>query len=319
MGQIGSDTTAIFQKIFSGEVLAAYKRANIMEPLHTVRSIKNGKSASFPAHGRVNAAYHTPGTTLVGQSVTNGERVITVDGVLVADVFMPSIDEAMAHYDVRAIYATEQGQALARAFDLNVFRVALLAARGTAAALPGGETEGASIVDADLTGDGSPLMTSEGDAMAEAIFKAGVKLDEKFVPDEGRVAILRPLQYANVVQGSSKAIDVDFNPGGNGSYASGKVKMINNIVLLKSNNLPRSDETDGTDEWGGSVLAKYQLNSTNTRGLVFHRSAVGTVKLMDLAMRADYMPRELGYFTTATMAVGHGILRGAAAVELKTS
>ncbi len=45
------DTNALFLKVFSGEVLAAFQRQNKMLPLTTVRTISQGKSATFPAVG----------------------------------------------------------------------------------------------------------------------------------------------------------------------------------------------------------------------------------------------------------------------------
>lgn len=47
-----------------------------------------------------------------------------------------------------------------------------------------------------------------------------------------------------------------------------------------------------------------------------HKSAVGTVKLMDLSTRMDYDPRRLGHQIVSKFAVGHGVLRPEAAVEL---
>ena len=47
----GTDYDALFLKVFSGEVLAAFQRQNKMLPLTTVRTISQGKSATFPAVG----------------------------------------------------------------------------------------------------------------------------------------------------------------------------------------------------------------------------------------------------------------------------
>ena len=42
------DDLSLFLKLFSGETLASFTRQNKMLPMTTVRTIKNGKSASFP-------------------------------------------------------------------------------------------------------------------------------------------------------------------------------------------------------------------------------------------------------------------------------
>ena len=49
------DSNALFLKQFAGEILTAFQRANVMMPLHTVRSIQSGKSAQFPVTGTASA------------------------------------------------------------------------------------------------------------------------------------------------------------------------------------------------------------------------------------------------------------------------
>ena len=56
---------------------------------------------------------------------------------------------------------------------------------------------------------------------------------------------------------------------------------------------------------------------TKTLGLVMHPSAVGTVKLMDLSMEGEYQINRQGHLMVAKYAVGSGILRPEAAVEIR--
>ena len=60
----GSDNDALFLKKFSGEILQAFEESNIFKPLHTIRTIENGKSAQFPVTGIASANYHTPGENI---------------------------------------------------------------------------------------------------------------------------------------------------------------------------------------------------------------------------------------------------------------
>lgn len=315
-GNISGDATAIFLKVFPGEVLTALKRATFWsDDKQMVRTIQNGKSAQFPAHGRLTAAYHTPGVTLTGQSITNGEKLISIDGVLAADAFHADIDEAMTHYDQRSVIATELGEAMARTYDLNCFRTAILAARSTDANPSG--NNGNRIANADLVGDGTPSMLTETSALREAFFKAAQLLDEDFVPDyDDRHGVLRPAQYYLLAQDTT-VLNKDWN--GSGSYSRGAVDRIANIMLHKNNNMLADDTSDGTDADGNAVLSKYRVNASNNVGLIFNNRAIGTVKLMDLSVRRDYMPRELGTFMVAKQATGHGILRPECVVELYTS
>ena len=72
------DDNALFLKVFSSEVLAAFARQNKMLGMTSVRTISQGKSAQFPAVGKTTAAYHTPGNEINGSVIKHNERVITI-------------------------------------------------------------------------------------------------------------------------------------------------------------------------------------------------------------------------------------------------
>lgn len=295
------DALALFLKVFSGEVLTAFAETNVALSRSMVRSIKSGKSAQFPATWKGTASYHTPGTQLVGTTINKNERVISIDDLLVADRFIAQIDEAMNHYDVRSIYSRDAGAALARTMDQNILQVGVLAARASATVTGG--NGGTVITDADSGTSGSSMVGS--------LLDAAQALDEKDVPAEDRFAFLKPAQYYNVLENAGTALSTDYNPGGNGSFASGKIFRIAGIELVKTNNLPDSDVATGP--------TAYQGNFTTVTGLVMHKSAVGTVKLMDLGVAADWLPEYLGTLLVAKIACGHGILRAESSVEIKSA
>jgi hypothetical protein len=91
-----------------------------------IRTISQGKSASFPATWKVSAGYHTPGSEIVGQTSNINERVINIDN-LRGSVFIANIDEAKNHFEYRSEYARSAGLALANAWDKNVLQVGVLA------------------------------------------------------------------------------------------------------------------------------------------------------------------------------------------------
>lgn len=295
---------AMFLKVFAGEVLTAFRTATVALPLTRVRTISSGHSAQFPVSWKASAAYHTPGTQLAGtQKIKHNEKVIKIDDLLVADAFIANLEEAKNHYDVRSIYTTELGQALARTIDKNLLRLAALAARASSN-FSGGDGYGGT----QLTNAG---YDTTADTLVQGIYDAAQALDEKDVPEEGRVCIVKPKHYNLIVQ-STKALNRDWNPNGNnGSIASGKVLSIAGISIIKSNQLP-------TDNYAGTTGEQntYAVNCTNTVGLVFHRDAVATVKLMDMAMESQYLIEYQGTFFVAKYAMGSGILRPEAAVEL---
>lgn len=295
------DRRALGLKVWAGEVLTAFREKNRFMDRHQVRTIDSGKSAQFPASWKVGSSYHTPGVEITGQGVNMNERTIVIDDMLISDVFVPNIDEAIAHYEYRSEYTFQQGAALARTFDKNVAQVMLLAARASATVTGG--NGGTQIT--------SATSKTSATALLQAIFDALQALDEKDVPEEDRCVFLKPAQYNLLVLSGDKAIDTDFNPGGNGSVASGKIYRVGGAEIVKTNNLPQSNVTTGP--------AAYQGDFSTVSALVAHRGAAGTVKLLDLAVESEYSVRHQGTLTVAKYALGHGILRPECAVEIKTA
>ena len=105
---------ALFLEVFSGEVLTAFETATIFKPLHRVRTIQHGKSASFPVLGKMSARYHKPGEAILGSNNPPiGQRVIAIDDLLISDVFIYDLEDAKLHFDVRQEYSHQLGVSLA--------------------------------------------------------------------------------------------------------------------------------------------------------------------------------------------------------------
>lgn len=298
LGQVNAagDKSALFLKVFAGEVLTAYNTACKFKDKHRIRQIKSGKSAQFPATGKTTANYHTPGTEILGQPIKHNEQVIIIDDVLISDVFVSEIDELKNHYDVRAPYTEQLGQALAKTYDQNVAQVGVLAARATnpVTGLPGGS----SITAATLRTDSV--------ALGVALFQAAEILDSKDIPETDRFAYVLPAQYYLAVQ-NKDLINKDY--AGLGSIAKGTIESIAGLTIVKTNNLPVTNITTGP--------SKYQGDFSKVAFLVMNREAVGTVQLMDLAIESERDIRRQGTLILAKYAVGHGILRPNCAVEGK--
>ncbi len=293
---------ANFLKIFTGEVLTAFKSHCIMSGLHRERTITHGKSATFPVTGRAEAFYHVPGTPILGgNQILHGEKEIVIDDLLVAPVTIYNLDEAKNHYDVRSIYSAECGEALAKAKDKKCLQVALLAAR-EAPNLPG--LPGGSV----LTNAAYP---TDGEVLGMSLFTCSQVFDEKDVAEQNRVAVFRPAQY-HLLASTVKLLNSDW--GGKGAIADGTIFRVAGIDIKKSNHLPNTAITATKGENN-----KYDGDFSNTIGSVFHRDAFGTVKLKDLAVQKTSGDYEVVYQATmlvAKYAMGHGILRPECAIEL---
>ena len=309
IGQINSagDAKALFLKVFAGEVLTAFKENCVTEDKHMVRNIQNGKSAQFPILGKVNAEYHTPGKEITGLNLPANERVITIDDLLISHAFIANLDEAMNHYDVRGPYSQELGRALAYTYDKHILQLAVKAARDTSPVST--EVGGGKVTDSGMLTDLS------AEKLVAALFSAARTLDEKAIPEDDRFAFLNPAAYYLLAQ-NTKIMNRYW--GGEGEYAGAKVLRVAGLNVVKTIHAPfgQNITTGGVQAGTGD---KYAVNATSTVGVVMHKAAVGTVKLMDMAMESQYDIRRQGTLMVAKYAMGHGILRPAAAVELATA
>ena len=304
LGQVNAagSVDALFLKVFPGEVLAAFRETNVMMDRHIVRTIASGRSAQFPALGRASSSYMTPGEQLTGNTIRANERVISIDNLLVSDAFAANIDEAMNHYDVRGEYAAQLGEALARTADENIFKVGILGARATQ-----------NITGSNGTGGGSSLVHANSHTTASlllaALYDAATKMDEKDVPRTDRFVALRPEQYQLLVQDTT-ALNRDW--AGAGSYAQSVIPSVAGFQVVMSNNIPSTNIASSPS--GANNI--YHGNFSNTVCFAWHRSAIGTVSLLGLAVEREYLIQNQGTLMVAKYAMGHDYLRPEACVEI---
>ena len=123
-------------------------------------------------------------------------------------------------------------------------------------------------------------------------------------------------------------INRDF--GGRGDVATGNIPMVAGIKIYKSNHLADVATDLSSDNGGdgstavkndvfGSAGAGYNGNLSITQIIGGHPSAIGTVKLLDLATESDYKVELQGNLFVAKYAMGHGILRPEASFEVSVS
>lgn len=301
---------ALFMKVFSGEVLTAFARNTVMMSRHQVRTIDHGKSASFAVMGRTRAKYLAPGNSLDDQrkKFEHSEKVIAIDGLLTADCLITDIDDAMNHYDVRVEYSRQLGEALAQSADCAIINeLANMAAKDAAEAKENIPDNGVAAEKVQGTGKAFEFETGlaisqsadYGNKIIEGLLAARAAFTKNYVPMGDRYCLLTPEGYSALIKAlmpDSANYQALFDPN------SGKLQTICGFEVIEVPHL-LNDGVDG----------KHKLNTKFTdaklQGIVFHRSAVGTVKLKDLAMerarRAEYQADQI----IAKYAMGHGGLR----------
>ena len=336
-GETGSNR-ALFLKQFSGEVLTSFEEKNIAMPLHRVRTINSGKSAQFPSIGVIDAGYHSAGQTILGDSVAHSEVTVTVDDLLVSAAFVPKIDEAMNHYEVRSTYSKEMGNALANAADKNIFSTILKAATTVSGGDQAGYWQHAdfstlNVEDPDaggaLTSTAGVIDTNTGATIAtgqeivNAVFTALQKFDEHNVTGE-KFLVLTPEAYYLLFGAQANTIvntAMNRDAGGNGSVALGQAPTIGGVKVLMSNHLPTGAQSTPTplstsSNSGEARNAAYDATVPNLKGLIFTKDAAATVKLLDLGVESEYQIDRQGTLMVAKYAMGHNVLRGKSAIAI---
>lgn len=326
---------ALFLKVFAGEVLQTFETATVMKPLHMIRTITSGRSAQFPVTGIASAQYHKPGTDIMTENghdndpaandqstgyataFKHAEKVINVDDLLLATTFIDKLDEAKNHYDVRSIYSQELGRALAKQFDKNLLGLACLSAATFSGSAPTARSEnltgtgnGTLLTNAVYNGAGGNIAAAATDELVAHLYDMAAAFDVKNVPSEERYCVLTPTSYYRLVNSADgrQLLNRDFGTV-SGSYVSADLPEIAGFKLVRSNN--------AAAVFGQNVAALNQVGANNTYianftrvvAACFQKQAMGTVKLMDLAMESDYDIRLQGNLMVAKYAMGHGILR----------
>lgn len=303
-GQVNNagDRMALFLKMFSGEVLTAFQRTTVMMNRHVVRSISSGKSAQFPASGRAVAKYLIPGNSLDDQrtAIPHAEKVIVIDGLLTADCIITDLDAAMSHVDYRSEYSRQLGEALAIASDGAVLAEAVAVSQE--AERLAGLGRGGSIALATTT-DLAEATAQVGAEVLDALATARAKMTKNRVPSADRYFFCTPEVFSAILKALMP------NQANFGTAISdpitGTIKGVHGFEIIE---VPHFEDGGAETKHAFPEALKGKV-----AGLVMHRSAVGTVKLKDLALERGRRIEYQGDQIVAKYAMGHGGLRAEAA------
>jgi hypothetical protein len=300
----GTGYNDLFLKIYSGEVLASFSRENVMLGITNTRTISNSKSATFPVVGTTTSGYHTAGNEIVGDSIKHNEKVVHVDDMLLASSFVSEIDELKNYFDIRKIYANEMGQSLARTIDNNLLQLVMIGSAETTPNVTGGNL-GDKIIDADCKTNSTSMIAS--------IFEGLQKLDENDVPSTDRYIVVSPDIYYQLAN-NDKLLSRDFSSM-NGDFGKGTVVSLGGVPVIKSNSTVTAFTDHSSDATAGRNNT-YNVDGQYTGAVLFHKSAIGTVKLKDLVVETTYDARRIGSLITCRMALGSSVLRPEACISV---
>jgi len=234
------DARALYLKLFSGEMFKGFQRNTIARDLVMKRTLSNGKSLQFIYTGRTKAEYHTPGNSILGNSdgaPPVAEKTITCDDLLISSAFVYELDETLAHYDLRGEISKKIGYALAEKYDRLIFRQIAKGARVASPITKSGFVEpGGTQIRVGTNNQASDAYVPA--SLIAAFYDAAAALDEKGVSTEGRVGVLNPRQYYELIQevGSNGLINRD--ESGDALQSGQGIIEIAGIKIFKSMNIP---------------------------------------------------------------------------------
>jgi len=348
------DARALYLKLFSGEMFKGFQRNTIARDLVMKRTLTNGKSLQFIFTGRTTAEYHTPGNSILGNgdgAPPVAEKTITCDDLLISSAFVYELDETLAHYDLRGEISKKIGYALAEKYDRKIFRSITKAARQASPITKSNFVEpGGTQIRVGTNAQASDAYSST--ALVNAFYDAAAALDEKGVSGDGRVGILNPRQYYELIQavGSNGLINRDEQ--GDVLQSGNGIIEIAGIKIYKSMNIPffgrfgtkygaATSTTPGitdpgntgdftevvmVDETAGTSATK-TVNSygngnsdfENSCGLIFQKEAAGVVEAIGPQVQVtsgDISVVYQGDVILGRLAMGADALNPAASVEL---
>jgi len=241
-GQLNSanDARALYLKLFSGEMFKGFQHNAIARDLVMKRTLTNGKSLQFVYTGHTKAEYHVPGNSILGN--TDGappvaEKTITIDDLLISSAFVYELDETLAHYELRGEISKKIGYALAQKYDRLIFRAI---AKGARQASPVSKTNfvepGGTQIRVGTNNQASDAYVPA--SLINAFYDAAAALDEKGVSSEGRVAVLNPRQYYELIQGVGSNGLINRDTQGTALQSGNGIIEIAGIKIYKSMNIP---------------------------------------------------------------------------------
>lgn len=237
---LAGDKRALYLKLFSGEMFKGFQNNTIARDLIMKRTLKNGKSLQFIFTGRTKSEFHTPGNSILGDS--NGappvaEKTITVDDLLISSAFVYELDEVLSHYDLRSEISRKIGYALAEKYDRLAFRAIARGARKASPISATGYVEpgGTQIRVGATTNDSDAYVAAN---LVSAFYDAAAALDEKGVTSDGRVAVLNPRQYYELIQAVGTNGLVNRDAQGTALQGGQGIVEIAGIKIYKSMNIP---------------------------------------------------------------------------------
>lgn len=301
----GTDSLALFLSTRGSEVLTAYEAELKIAGTIMSQSLKGAKDAKFMAFWNADVAYHTPGVEITGGQVASQAVTVAPDDKLISSVFVADVDEALFDLDVRSPYTDAIGRALAEHYDGLVARMIVKSSRQ--GALFAADSGGSALTNAAFATTATTLF--------DGISQGKETMDGKKVPvHQQPVRAILPTAQWYLLARSDRNINRDYN-GGVSDVRKYSLTTVDDIEVIKSNNV--NSIFGANDSANSAIPSAYQLDFTNTRGVVYTPYAAATAVVQDLGFQMVDQPEKQGVLLIGRRMSGTRPLRSKTAVELK--
>ena len=296
-GNIDVERAAVFiPEIWSDEVLAAYKRKNVMMPL--VRKYpfqgKKGDTLHIPVPSRGQATRKVARTQVNLQYNDSAELLVVVDqhyeySKLFEDIMLT---QAMSSY--RRFFTEDAGYQLSRQIDTDLIQLGRYANNGA-----GNDTYAAAYIGSD--GE-TAYNGSNAAALTDAAIRRTIqRLDDADVPNDGRFMIVPPATK-NTLLGLARFTEQAFvgEVGSGNSIRNGRVGDIYGMDVYVT---PSADTTAGGDR----IV------------LIGHKDAFAIAMQKDIRVQTQSKLEYLGDLLVADVLYGVKAVRVGAQAELDSA
>ena len=267
---------------------------------------------------------------------------------MISSAFVYELDETLAHYELRGEISKKIGYALAQKYDRLIFRAITRGARAASPITKANFVEpGGTQIRVGTNNQASDAYVAS--SLVNAFYDAAAALDEKGVSSEGRVGVLNPRQYYELIQQVGDNGLVNRDEQGTSRQKGNGIVEIAGIKIYKSMNIPffssygtkfgsASATNPGVADPGntGSFVGEgvedaaadvtginneygEETEFANSCGLIFQREGAGVVEAIGPQVQVtsgDVSVVYQGDVILGRLAMGADYLNPAACVEL---
>lgn len=312
---------ALYLKIFSGEVLNSLDpKLMLLDTFTTKRAMAGAKTARFPVYGDAGASYHVPGEDLIRDgylsNIAFGEHVIHADRVLQASDFIDDLESILSDWNHRAAIAEKLTTAVQQQVEDVLFRlVAKGSGFGAGTTVEGTQISGWDTGQADH--NSGAAITAQN--VYDKIYEFAAAMDVNNIPRSGRYAAVTPQMFFQLMRlngvtagVASAVVDKDLTSGQNGDLAMPPMSglWIGGVFVMNSNFIPTTSNVSDTSYALSGNGNDYRVDMTKGFELImWHESAVGTVRVKDPRFKVSEIPNRLGDLLVVSQAMGHNVIR----------